>query len=666
MRFDTILVANRGEVAVRILRTARSMGLRTAVVYSDVDARMPHVGEAERAVCIGSALPSESYLNIERILDAARRTCAQAIHPGYGFLSESAEFAQACCDAGFTFIGPSPAAILAMGNKATAKAMLRHHGVPCIPGYNGEIQEDSHLEREARRIGFPLFVKAVAGGGGKGMRLVYEAAQLGEALRGARSEARKAFGDDTLMLEKAVLAPRHIEVQVFGDSHGNLVYLGDRDCSIQRRHQKVIEEAPAPGIETALRARMGETAIRVARAVDYVGAGTVEFLVAPDGEFYFLEMNTRLQVEHPVTEMVTGLDLVEWQIRIARGERIPLRQDEIPCLGHAIEARVYAEDTCHDFLPQTGCISIWEPPEGEGVRVDSGLAMGMTVGTAYDPMVAKVIGYGSDRDTARRRLAAALQRFYIGGLRNNLHFLRQCLLHPAFVDATVDTGFLDRESIDVSACANPDQVSVSIAACLWQSRDLTYLDPSLRNWRSRPWRSQPMTLDSGRRRITVRVRAAPGEPMAVEHDDGSVVLAMHREDGLFNIDGVDESVRFAWSDSGLDLVRGDVFFHFSRASVGDGVREKPGAALVTAPMPGNVAELRVVSGTVVTAGAVLVVLEAMKMEHQIHAPFDGRVAMIYAEAGQQVGMHQALVQIAALESELGELTVGETWEEEKW
>ena len=551
------------------------------------------------------------------------------------------------------FIGPSPHAIREMGNKATAKRIMQCEEVPCIPGYDGAEQDDAALAREADRIGYPLMVKAMAGGGGKGMRLVAAAAQLPEALRAARSEALKAFGNGALMLEKAILAPRHVEVQIFGDVAGNVVYLGDRDCSVQRRHQKVIEEAPAPGLPKDLRVRMGEAAVRAAKAVDYVGAGTVEFLVTDAGDFYFLEMNTRLQVEHPVTEMVTGLDLVEWQIRIARGERLPLTQEQVRLNGHAIEVRVYAEDPCAGFLPQTGRLHVWHPPEGSGIRVDSGLNAGATVSTSYDPMVAKVIASGPDRDVARRRLASALERFAIGGLRNNLHFLRQCLLHPVFAKADLDTGFLDREQVDVSACAAPEATSTAIAAALWQSRDVADVDPSLRHWHSRPWRSQKLVLASGETTATLRVSAmgAGLSEFSVEHADGSQTrVGLIRQSGTalrVRVDGVDEQVHAVWSDGGLDLVRGDCCFRFEEEQASSVGRVAAGTAVVTAPMPGSIAQLRVAPGQMVSAGEVLLILEAMKMEHEIQAPVSGCIEQVHAHAGQQVGMRKVLVHIVA-------------------
>ncbi|HXM31652.1 MAG TPA: biotin carboxylase N-terminal domain-containing protein, partial [Xanthobacteraceae bacterium] len=406
--FGKILIANRGEIALRIVRTARAMGYRTVAVYSDADREMPYVAFADEAVPIGSAPAAESYLSIEKIIASAKRTAADAIHPGYGFLSENADFAEVCAGTGLVFIGPPAAAIRLMGNKAAAKRRMIEAGVPCVPGYDGKDQSDEAFARAAAKIGFPVMVKAAAGGGGRGMRLVAEAARLTEALRSARAEASKAFGSAELILEKALAFARHVEIQVFGDRHGNIVHLGERDCSIQRRHQKVIEEALCPALSPALRRAMGEAAVAASRAVGYVSAGTVEFLLTPENEFYFLEMNTRLQVEHPVTEMITGRDLVEWQLRVAAGEALPLKQEAIAFHGHAIEARLCAEDPTRDFLPAAGKLLAWEVPSGTGIRVDHGLAPGVTVSPYYDSLLAKIVAYGATREEARRRLVAAL------------------------------------------------------------------------------------------------------------------------------------------------------------------------------------------------------------------------------------------------------------------
>ncbi|HJT06967.1 MAG TPA: acetyl-CoA carboxylase biotin carboxylase subunit, partial [Stellaceae bacterium] len=470
-RFAKILIANRGEIACRVTRTARAMGYRTVAVYSDADRAMPHVAEADQAVPIGPAPASESYLAIDKIIAAARRAGADAVHPGYGFLSENAAFAEACARADLVFIGPPPDAIRLMGNKAAAKRRMIAAGVPCVPGYEGEDQGDAVLSKKAVAIGFPVMVKAAAGGGGKGMRLVTVAEKLLDALRAARSEAQKAFGSDELILEKAIIEPRHVEMQIFADRQGNVIHLFERDCSIQRRHQKVVEEAPSPAMTPALRRAMGEAAVAAAKAIGYVGAGTVEFLLAPDGQFYFLEMNTRLQVEHPVTEMITGLDLVEWQLRIAAGEELPLRQQEVPLAGHAIEVRLYAEDAHGDFLPQAGTVIAWQPPEGDGVRTDHGIAAGVTISPYYDPMLAKIIAHGASREAARRRLVAALRETVVLGIETNRRFLIDCLSHPAFAAGETSTAFIERHfPAAMRARRAPEARMMALAAALFDER----------------------------------------------------------------------------------------------------------------------------------------------------------------------------------------------------
>jgi geranyl-CoA carboxylase alpha subunit len=648
--FYSVLVANRGEIALRVFRTARSMGLRTVAVYSEADAGMPHARGAHTAVCIGPAPAAQSYLDIGRLIDAARRTGAQAVHPGYGFLSESAAFATACAEAGLVFIGPSPQAIADMGDKARAKQIMAGCGVPCIPGYDGAEQDEATFTREAARIGWPLMVKAIGGGGGKGMRRVDAPVQLPEALRAARSEALKAFGNGALMLEKAVVNPRHVEVQVFGDAHGQVVYLGDRDCSVQRRHQKVFEEAPAPGLSDDLRARMGAAAVRAARAVAYEGAGTVEFMLDAQGEFHFLEMNTRLQVEHPVTEMCTGLDLVEWQIRVARGEPLPLRQQDIALKGHAIEARVYAEDPAAHFLPQSGRLTVWQPPQGEGLRIDTALEAGAGVSTHYDPMIAKLIAHGPDRETARLRLLRAVEGFAIGGLRHNLPFLRRCLQHPAFAAGAVDTGFLEHEAAALACPTAPSRPLSALAAALFQDRDSAGIAPELRHWRSRPGRAPRLELRCGAARVAWRVSAMAGG-FEVSDEQGGVYIewlgsAQAPSQPLrVRIDGVEFVVHAAWSGDELDLVLAEEAWRFAEVAAGGAGAARALRTQVTAPMPGNIVEVRCADGTTVQAGDVVLVLEAMKMEHQIEAPASGRVRQLSAVAGQQVSMRELLFDI---------------------
>ena len=444
MSFGKILVANRGEIAWRIMRTARAMGYRTVAVYSDADKEAPHVAFADEAVRIGPSPVGESYLSIDRLLEAAHRSGADAIHPGYGFLSENEAFAAACEKAGLVFIGPPPAAIAAMGNKAAAKRRMIDAGVPCVPGYQGADQSDATLETEARKIGLPVMVKAAAGGGGRGMRLVERDADLPEAIRTARAEAQSAFGSGELILEKAVVDARHVEIQVFADAHGNVIHLGERDCSMQRRHQKVIEEAPSPAVDADLRGRMGAAAVAAARAIGYRGAGTVEFLLAADGAFYFLEMNTRLQVEHPVTEAITGQDLVAWQLKVAAGEKLPLAQAQVKFSGHAIEARLYAEDAYAGFLPQTGRVDVWRPATGAGIRVDHGMKDGLAISPFYDPMIAKLIAHGATREEARTRLVRALRETVVLGPTTNRHFLIRLLEHPEFAAGKATTAFIGK------------------------------------------------------------------------------------------------------------------------------------------------------------------------------------------------------------------------------
>jgi geranyl-CoA carboxylase alpha subunit len=441
--FSKVLVANRGEIACRIMKTAKQMGIATVAVYSDTDENAPHRKMADEAIAIGPSPAPESYLVIDKIIKAAKSSGAEAIHPGYGFLSENATFAEACRQAGIVFIGPAAEAITLMGNKAEAKRYMIKAGVPCIPGYEGEDQSDTAFEAEAEKIGFPLMVKAAAGGGGRGMRLVSKPERLIKALTAARSEAERSFGSAELILEKAILEPRHIEIQVFADGQGNVIHMGERDCSIQRRHQKVIEEAPSPAVSEDLRARMGATAVQATKAIDYCGAGTFEFLLSQDGDYYFLEMNTRLQVEHPVTECITGLDLVEWQLRVAAGEPLPLSQEQISFSGHAIEARLYSEDPYKGFLPKTGILSNWREAEGNGIRTDHGLESGYEVSPYYDAMIAKVIGYGGCREAAQENLHMALKNTVDDGLTTNRRFLMSCLSHEAFKDGKATTAFIE-------------------------------------------------------------------------------------------------------------------------------------------------------------------------------------------------------------------------------
>jgi len=464
--FASLLIANRGEIAVRVVRTAKRLGIRTIAVYSDADASAAHVAAADEAVPIGPPPARESYLNIDAIIEAAGKSAAEAVHPGYGFLSENARFAEACAAAGIVFVGPPASAIRAMGLKDRAKEIMAKAGVAVVPGYLGEDQSAEKLAKEAARIGYPVMLKAAAGGGGKGMRLVHAPGELRSALESARSEAERSFGDSEVYIEKAILNPRHIEMQILADEHGNTVYLGERECSLQRRHQKVVEEAPSPIVDAEMRRQMGEIAVRVAQAAGYTNAGTVEFLVDQQKNFYFLEMNTRLQVEHPVTELVTGLDLVHLQIRIANGERLPFTQDDIKIRGHAIECRIYAEDPDNNYFPSPGKITLLLLPSGPGIRRDSGMYEGWTVPMDYDPLLAKLIGYGTDRDQAIGRLTRALNEYFVGGIKTNISLFRRILSNPEFRAAKMDTGFLDRllKHHDAQPAADPRAMEVAVIA----------------------------------------------------------------------------------------------------------------------------------------------------------------------------------------------------------
>ena len=617
MAFGKVLVANRGEIAWRVMRTARAMGYSTVAVYSDADKDAPHVAFADEAVRIGPPPVAESYLSIDRILEAAHRSGADAIHPGYGFLSENEAFATACEKAGLVFIGPPPAAIAAMGNKAAAKRRMIDAGVPCVPGYQGADQSDGNLEKEARKIGLPVMVKAAAGGGGRGMRLVEQDGDLLEAIRTARTEAESAFGSGELILEKAVIDSRHVEIQVFADGHGNVIHLGERDCSVQRRHQKVIEEAPSPAVNADLRARMGAAAVAAASAIGYRGAGTVEFLLGGDGAFYFLEMNTRLQVEHPVTEAIAGLDLVEWQLRVARGEPLPLTQDQVRFAGHAIEVRLYAEDAYADFLPQTGRIDVWRPASGPGMRIDHGMKDGLAISPFYDPMIAKVIAHGATRDEARRRLIKALRDTVVLGPTTNRHFLIRLLEHPEFAAGKATTAFLGKHRF--AAPAVTDRHWSLAASLLWRQSAARY-PAALRGWRNSNPEPTPLRLAVGDTERTIALAAADVAPDVVP----------------FHIDG---------SDIVVDLDAFSVRFH-------DRTYAPPASAVagsdgtLRAPMDGRIVSIKVAPGDTVVRGQTLIVLEAMKIQHQLKAVLDAEVASVSVQEGQQVSNRTVLVTMA--------------------
>ena len=645
MSYSKILIANRGEIAVRIARTARALGYRTVAVASDTDACSPHVGTCDETVRIGPAPAADSYLRIDRILEAARASGADAVHPGYGFLSERADFAQACADAGLVFIGPPAAAIEAMGDKAGAKRRMIAAGVPCVPGYFGEDPSDEQLAAEARTLGLPLLVKAVAGGGGRGMRLVRSFDELPAALAGARREAQAAFGDGTLMLERLVEHGRHVEIQVFADRHGNAIHLGERDCTAQRRRQKVIEETPSPIVDAAMRARMGFDAVAAARAVGYVGAGTVEFIVDAERRHYFLEMNTRLQVEHPVTEMVTGLDLVEWQLRVAAGEPLPLSQEQIRHTGHAIEARLYAEDPYSGFAPQTGRIAYWRPGRAirPGVRIDAGIAEGGEVGPHYDAMVAKVIAHGRDRDDAIRRLSAALEDAPLVALANNGRFLRDLVRHEDFRAARMDTGLLDRwQAGDAPILRVPEvhEDTWRLAAAVLATRDgAGWRPPSVAAW--------DVELECGDRRRRLRVRPHSCGVEIVDGDTAATVELLGACDGwLAWRSGAVERRTLVLAagdtvhvlDDGRSVAISEVSPWPSDASASD-----PG--LARAPVAGAVAAISVAPGDAIVAGQPLVCVEAMKMEMWLHASAGGTVRAVHVELRQSVEAGAVLVEI---------------------
>ncbi len=649
--FHKILIANRGEIAVRIIRTARTLGYRTVAVYSAADAGAPHVVLADEAVLIGPAPVAQSYLDPARLIKAAQETGADAVHPGYGFLSENADFARSCADAGLVFIGPSVEAIHLMGNKAEAKRRMIAAGVPCVPGYEGADQSDAAFVAAANDIGFPVMVKAAAGGGGRGMRLVAKQDQLIAALAAARSEAQNAFGSDELILEKAVQRPRHVEFQVFGDAHGTVVHLFERDCSVQRRHQKVVEEAPCPVMTPELRARMGAAAVEAARAIAYEGAGTVEFLLDGEGNFYFLEMNTRLQVEHPVTECITGLDLVAVQFAVAHGEALPFAQDGLALDGHAIEVRLYAEDPANSFLPASGLVSVWRPASGEGVRIDHGLKEGAEISPFYDPMIAKLIAHGEDRDEARRRLIRALEETVVFGLPTNRDFLIDILKHEAFAAGQATTAFLT-EDFGAFTPVSPTPAQVSLAAVLHyrEARDRAVahavaLNPALLDWASAGHLASRFVYEAG----DLRVIALGGERYRVETggaDHVIEILAAAAGVARARIDDVETSCGYHAEGGRLDLALDGRLFTFDNQLLRvKGAEDAAEGGHIRAPMHGRILRLHVETGSAVVEGAPLAVLEAMKMEHEIVAAASGRVTAVNVMLGEQVAANTVLIEI---------------------
>jgi len=643
--FKKILVANRGEIACRVMRTARCMGYRTVAVYSEADAAAPHVTLADEAVCIGPAPAAQSYLSIRALLDAASKTGADAVHPGYGFLSERADFAQACADAGLVFIGPPPAAIRAMGDKALAKRRMLEAGVPCAPGYLGDDQGDERLQQEALKLGFPLLVKAVAGGGGRGMRLVHSASEVAVALTAARREAESAFGDGTLMLERLIERGKHIEIQVFADAHGHVIHLGERDCSAQRRRQKVIEEAPSPVVNAAMRAAMGRDAVAAARAVGYVGAGTVEFIVDDQLKHCFLEMNTRLQVEHPVTECITGLDLVEWQLRVAAGEPLPLTQDQLRFDGHAIEARLYTEDPYAQFRPQTGRIVHWRPAAARdaGARIDDGLSEGGTITPFYDAMVAKLIVHGRDRADAVRQLVAALDASPLLGVRTNARFLRDLLQSEAFAKAELTTAMLDDWSANGAPILQRPQAPDAawlIAAAARATREGT-------GWRPASVARYDMTLQCDGTKRTLRVRAE-STGVDVQLDGKAHTLRIVAHDGRWltlELDGARRRALVADDGHTLHLAFDSHAFTFTEASPWPQRDVSVDPRRARAPVAGTVAQVLVRAGQAVAAGQPLVSVEAMKMEMWLNAAAAGTVRAVHALPKATVASGALLVEL---------------------
>ncbi|BAM89773.1 putative acyl-CoA carboxylase biotin-carrying subunit [Bradyrhizobium oligotrophicum S58] len=660
-RFRKLLIANRGEIAVRVIRTARAMGLKTVAVYSEADRNALHVALADEAVLLGPARARDSYLNIERLIEAARQTGAEAIHPGYGFLSESAEFAQACLDAGLVFVGPTAAMITAMGSKSGSKFLMEQAGVPLVPGYHGEAQDEATLADEAARIGFPVLIKASAGGGGRGMRVVNAAGDLTDAVTSAKREAKAAFGDDRVLIEKFVQNPRHIEVQIVGDSHGNLVSLFERECTLQRRHQKVIEEAPSPTLTPAQRETVCAAARRAAGAVNYVGAGTIEF-VSDGRDVFFIEMNTRLQVEHPVTELITGVDLVEWQLRVAFGEELPLKQDQIRLNGHAIEARVYAENPAKNFMPSVGTVKTWRlPAEAGGLRIDAGYREGDAVSPYYDAMLAKMIAWAPTRDVAIERLNRSLEDTDVRGIVSNIPFLSALLTHPDVAANAIDTGFIERHLSQLTqsgAAAGDVELCAAVAAILIDEQKAAAKE------QGSPWRASGWMPVGLRQRVFSLRHGAGAEPQTVTLAYGPGVQTL-------SVDGREMSFSIALTDDGgFDLVRDGVKSHVVAVIEGHELylrtrngrfdlhwidpfggddEEQAGEDKIVAPLPGTVVALLAQEGAVLEKGAAILTLEVMKMEQTLRAPFAGRLKAIKCKVGDivQEGVELAEVEPSA-------------------
>ena len=651
-RFNTILIANRGEIAVRVIHTAQRMGYQTVAVYSQADAHALHVTSADQAIAIGGISAQQSYLDIDKIIDAAKCSGADAIHPGYGFLSENPEFAQRCASEGIVFIGPSAQSIRLMGSKRLSKEAMLKHQVPCIPGYQGD---DQDLLSKAQQIGVPLMLKASAGGGGRGMRLLDTLDNFASELSLAKAEALAAFGNDEIILERALIEPRHIEIQIFADEHGNTVHLGERDCSIQRRHQKVVEESPSPFISPALRETLGQTAITVAKACDYVGAGTVEFLVDAQQNFFFLEMNTRLQVEHPVTELVTGLDLVSWQLRVADGQTLPLSQEQVRLQGHAIEVRLYAEDPRHDFMPQTGQVRLWQTATHEAARTDSGIATGQVISPHYDPMLAKLIAYGETREQAIALLSQTLTDTVLLGVHHNLHFLHEVINQSGFKAGQATTAFLS-EVYPKQSYQTPQTPALTVALAALLIYRQTQLAPQFAEYRRNPWRTHVLpisyiSLNDGEQDYRVAV-SAEGEHYVVNVDEHSFNISASAQQTAhrceYRLDGLQGVVHYAHQRQQIYLQHQLAHYHFTDTSYQAAATSvSAGDGQITAQMDGALVEIKVELGEQVSAGQTVVVIEAMKMAHQLCADVDGTVSSIHVEVNQQIKAGQTLVSIEA-------------------
>lgn len=656
-QFSSLLIANRGEIAIRIMRTAKEMGIRTVAVYSDADEKAPHVNFADDKIHIGGSPAGESYLVIEKIIEAAKISDAEAIHPGYGFLSENSAFAKAVDDAGLVFVGPPIKAIDVMGDKARSKRAMIKAKIPCVPGYQDEDQSDERLITESMTIGFPVMVKAAAGGGGRGMRLVSNKMELPDAIKLARSEAQNAFGSSELIIEKAIQRPRHVEIQVFADTHGNTIHLGERDCSVQRRHQKIIEESPCPVMTTELRADMGKAAVDAAMAVNYAGAGTVEFLLDSSGKFYFLEMNTRLQVEHPVTELVTGLDLVALQLNVAAGEPLGITQEEVTLSGHAIEVRLYAEDPENDFLPSTGSVTLWHEPRGAGIRVDSGIQTGSDVSPFYDPMVAKVIAHGENRNQARLRLIKALKISAFFGPKSNQDFLIDVLSQQSFADGTATTAFIEETyGEDGYKSAQPEiEILAAIAVLKFKLEsdhalaETIDLNPELLNWSSAGKLQSVFSLILGNDPVLSTVTTLDKHSYQVEIENETILIddiTVIGNCAKLTVKGRGLDAVFQEApDGNLNVAIDGTSFQLVNASRNGGDGDGDNSGSVKSPMHGLLLEIIVKAGQTVSKGDKLAVLEAMKMQHEITANIDGVVSDIVALAGNQIAADELLLEI---------------------